>query len=280
METKNDWENNNAEKNQSYIDNRTTDLFKPMSDSDYIDRGPKKPMTVERLFVGVFGVVVSVIVVLFIIFVFLILGWTRESEKTKKEKEATAKETLRSFLCDKCGLAEDSYRIVKSDSWTITFEIGDASYILRDGNCSNYYAEQFREKLRTDLTEKLAASDLLAEIPFELLNVDFECSVKNRGTEEGLLPLAMTPDTWDGFLRGETGEESPESKRLEISCEIKIFQTGDYRISAEEFSVIRDAVPYLECLTVQAYLDENGDGTKKQFLRKYKWKGEVLTTYE
>jgi len=191
VETKNDWENSNVEQNQSYIDDRKTDLFKPMSDTDYMYKGPKKPMTVKRLLCGVFSVTVFAVIVLALIFVLGMLLLGRDFKRKRKEEEAKAKENLRTFLCDKCGLAEDSYRIVASNRSRITFEVGDASYILRDGDCSNYYAEQFGEKLRADLSEKLAASDLLAEVPFELLNVNFKSirSERDGGMQKVFFPL-------------------------------------------------------------------------------------------
>lgn len=286
METKNDWENGKAAGNQSYIDNRSISLFEPMNDADYLDKAPDKPLSVWRVLLGVFSATWYVFLVFVIMVVIFMIGYNKEIDRKRKEKEATAKSNLEAFLCDRCGLTAGDYRIVESDWKKITFEVGDRTYTLEDGKYSDYLAEEFRENVKQRLAKTLSEAKLFEGMEIEILNVGFRSNgtiftrdYSREFTQDGFLPIEVTRDEMDSFLTYYTAGQDvsyKNSRRVEVTCEIMVRASGNHAFLVDYFSDIKNRASYLDTLTIryrsQIEGDETGGIARKYVMDFTRWK--------
>lgn len=286
METKNDWENGKAAGNQSYIDNRSISLFEPMNDADYLDKAPDKPLSVWRVLLGVFSATWYVFLVFVIMVVIFMIGYNKEIDRKRKEKEATAKSNLEAFLCDGCGLTAGDYRIVESDWKKITFEVGDRTYTLEDGKYSDYLAEEFRENVKLRLSKTLSEAKLFEGMEIEILNVGFRSNGtiftrdhSREFTQDGFLPIEVTRDEMDSFLTYYTAGQDvsyKNSRRVEVTCEIMVRASGNHAFLVDYFSDIKNRASYLDTLTIryrsQIEGDETGGIARKYVMDFTRWK--------
>ncbi|GEM_PF-3563925 len=238
MEKNNEWENDKAEDNQSYIDKRAVDLVKPMSEDDYLYKAPGKKMTPRRFLSISLWVVLISVGVLFVVLMVELLKFTTERAKEKEKKEAAALANLEDFLCNCCGLSKNAYQVKSNYGGDISFTVGDRKYFLDRGEYSDYLAEEFREKVKEHLTKTLEASELLKGTKFEVASVEFQ----GTAIRNGLLPITLTRANMDSVLASKTGENEDIllKSAVKIVCVIKVDATEDRTFSEEQFSEIEE----------------------------------------